>query len=339
MRQQVIDIYLAHQDKSKIFIVNNMAMKGIKRKYTYRVLQDIDINGVMKTKKNRGPQFTRLDKNQKRKLRTLTDGKVAPSLRSLRSKMGLGIPIIKRALAEVGIKFKKRTQVPKVSPAQADRQRDRLKKALARGTGALRPGRLIVMDDESYFHLSRHATSSGYYEGLRDVSEAVKHKRVEKFTPKLMVWAAMSARGISYFAIFEENTVMNTELYINFITCYLDPFIKSHHSDCKYIFWPDLAPCHYASATLVKLDELGIKYVSKDQNPPAAPQVHPVEKFWAHLKAKVYKDGWEAANLTELQNKIQRKLATFDALYFERLFKNLPEKLKQGNENGLASLN
>ena len=168
--------------------------------------------------------------------------------------------------------------------------------------------------------VSRHSTASFYYEGNKEVPSEVKYKRKEKYEPKLMVWAAVSSRGISYLAIFEEKTAMNTELYIAVITTYLTTFIEENHGDGKYIFWPDLAPCHYAKETLAKMAELGISFVPKEENSPAAPEVRSVEKFWAHLKAKVYANGWEAKNLDELESKIRKELRNFDGPYFKRLF-------------------
>ena len=199
-------------------------------------------------------------------------------MRSLAEKFGCRREVIKRILDEMGFNKKKRTEKPKVSPSQAIRQEERLARALDPRRGSLRPRRgwCIVMDDESYFGLSRHSTSSFYYQGNKEVPTNIKFKEKTKFESKLMVWAAVSSRGISHFAIFEEKTFMNTTLYIAVIATHLLPFIEKHHGDGKYIFWPDLAPCHYAKETLAKMAELGIRFVPKKENPPAAPEVRPV---------------------------------------------------------------
>lgn len=107
-----------------------------------------------------------------------------------------------------------------------------------------------------------------------------------------MVWLAVSPRGMSELVV----------------ATFLVPFFEANHGDGKYIFWADLAPCHYAADTLDKFDELGVRYVPKMENPPAAPQVRPIEKFCAHLKAKVYHNGWEAKDLNQLENKIRKEL-------------------------------
>ena len=296
MKQQVIEFFNDHRHKPKSFIIIGLKKKGISRSTIYRVLKTIQDGSVYNQPKASGCPKIQFSKDQKRKLMRLVDGKVAPSLRSLAAKFGHHHSVTKRILHEMNLVKKSRTQKPKVSPAQAERQMERLARALNPRTGSLRrrPGHFIVMDDETYTGLSRHSTASYYYQGRKEVPESVKFKKKEKFEPKLMCWAAISAKGISHLVIFEERTFMDTSLYIAIISTYLILFLEEYHSDGKFIFWPDLAPSHYASATLAKLDDLGIPYAPKNENPPAAPEIRPIERFWAHLKAKVYLDSWEA---------------------------------------------
>ena len=58
-----------------------------------------------------------------------------------------------------------------------------------------------------------------------------------------------------------------------------------------------LATAHYAHATTTLLEDLEIPYIPRDKNPPNCPQLRPIEKFWAILEEKVYKDKWEAVLL------------------------------------------
>ena len=60
------------------------------------------------------------------------------------------------------------------------------------------------------------------------------------------------------------------------------------------IFWPDLATCHYLHSSQAWMHQNGLKFVPKDQNPPAAPQIRPIEQFWSTLKQKVYEGNWSA---------------------------------------------
>ena len=51
----------------------------------------------------------------------------------------------------------------------------------------------------------------------------------------------------------------------------LFPFIREHHPDSNYIFWLDLAGCHYSKQTVAWMDENVPKFVPKDMNPPNVP--------------------------------------------------------------------
>ena len=334
---KVFQFYLQHKEKGKIFTANQLVKQGVKRRYFYKVISSIESGQIWLPHKKSGPRPTQLTSEERRKLRGLTDGKIAPSLRSLESKFGHRRSTIKRELTRMGINYHLRTKRPKVSPTQEQRQKERLAAAIG---DQLDPtsGRLIIMDDESYFRLSRHSTAPAYYEGRIKPAECVKYKRVEKFDPKIMVWAAISSLGISHFAVFENNTYMDTNLYKNIIATHLLTFIEDYHSDGNYIFWPDLASCHYSKATIEKYKALGINYVSKEQNPPNCPQLRPIEKFWAHLKHKVYLNGFEAKNVDQLNLRILHCLKQFDPGYFKNLFKNLNEKLLKAHRHGLNSV-
>jgi len=110
------------------------------------------------------------------------------------------------------------------------------------------------------------------------------------------------------------------------------------YKDGKYLFWPDLASSHYAKASLQKLDSLGIKYVTKESNPPNIPQLRKVETFWAHLKNKVYENNWTPKTGTQLINKIRKVLKTFNPQYFQTLFAHSKTKIRSAADHGVQSL-
>ncbi|RNA05398.1 glucosylceramidase 4 [Brachionus plicatilis] len=82
-------------------------------------------------------------------------------------------------------------------------------------------------------------------------------------------------------------------------------FMRGHHSDGNYKFWPDLASFHYANTVINYLIDQNIKYVQKCENPANVPEVRPTDDFWSILKEKVCKNVWRAKNLDELRNKIR----------------------------------
>lgn len=189
MNEEVIKFCLSHLHKSKVWVVNDG---------TY-----------LKPRKKMGRKEKIFDKNEKRKLRRRTDGKIAPSLNSLANEFKVSPTVIKKNLKKMNIQFRKRKSVPKVSLRQKETQRQQLERAMNPLDGQLYPrnNRVIIMDDGSYFGMSRFTASDGYFEGINQVEDLVKYKMKEKFGKKLMVWAALSNRGISDFVVFGRENI------------------------------------------------------------------------------------------------------------------------------------
>ncbi|RMZ95641.1 hypothetical protein BpHYR1_002889 [Brachionus plicatilis] len=70
------------------------------------------------------------------------------------------------------------------------------------------------------------------------------------------------ALRIRVYAFFNENRSLGkiTEM-IYFTQRGVIPFIKKHHSDGNYKFWPDLASSHYANTVVNYLIDQNIKFV------------------------------------------------------------------------------
>ena len=96
------------------------------------------------------------------------------------------------------------------------------------------------------------------------------------------------------------------------------PFIREHHQDSNYIFWPDLASCHYSKQTVAWMDE-NVKFVPKDINPPNVPQARPIENFWGCLAQKVYEVGWEA----ETEQQLIPQSTQFYMKFIKKMYENL----------------
>ena len=104
------------------------------------------------------------------------------------------------------------------------------------------------------------------------------------------------------------------------------------------MFWPDGASSHYAEETLKVLEKFSIQYIKKDQNPPNVPQLRSIERFWAHLKQKVYQDNWCASDFKSLERRIKNKLLEFDSEYFTKLFTHEKEKIAKAAQYGPLSV-
>ena len=199
----------------------------------------------------------------------------------------------------------------------------------------------IVLDDESYFPLTGHNIpgNDGYYTSdKKTVDSDIKYNSKEKFLSKVMIWIAISSRGHSS-AFMVKSKTMNSKLYAEeCLTKRLIPFLNKHHSDGKYVFWPDGATCHYGSDSMAVYKKFNIRVVERDDNPPNIPQLRPIEKFWAHLKIKVYGNDWEADNHQHLVSRIRNKLKEFCPDYFRGLLLHCKTNIRQAADNGSESL-
>lgn len=127
---------------------------------------------------------------------------------------------------------------------------------------------------------------------------------------------------------------IKTDTYIDKCLTKLQKFIKETHSKDKYIFWPDLASCHYSKKTQAWLEDKKIKCVPKAANPPNIPKARPIEDFWALLCHKVYKDGWEAKTNQQLINRIRSSVKKIDISVVQNMIWGIKHKLRLVEDNG-----
>ena len=195
------------------------------------------------------------------------------------------------------------------------------------------------MDDESYFTLAHSDLPSNafYYATCKgDAPDSVKFSAVKKFESKLLMWIAISDRGISKPYFVPSKEAVTKEVYSNeCIRKRLYPFIKKYHNDDEYLFWPDLASSHYAKLTLQTFEDLKINYVTKDLNPPAVPSLRPIEHFWSILKSFVYKHNWQAENHNQLKRRIKSCLVKVDPEIIQSMMGNVISKLKEAKSYGV----
>ena len=107
----------------------------------------------------------------------------------------------------------------------------------------------LIMDDEKYFLLQDQSAlinRAFYTSDKRTTIPQVKFKRTQKFEAKILVWIAISEKGISKSFFSKQKQAVSQTTYLNrYIIAPLIPFSKSHHNKEKVLFWPDLASSHY----------------------------------------------------------------------------------------------
>jgi hypothetical protein len=262
-----------------------------------------------------------------KKLKAFINHKSGVSQRQLARKFGCSQPHIGKTLkGKTDIRFHKRIAVPYRTEAQTAVYRPR-----SRRISLKFHGREFIIDDESYFTLSNSDKNAngGYYSN--DVSETpddVRCKEKKKFEQKLLVWLAISPKGMSQVFITRSGQAVNQDVYREeCIRKRLMPFIKKHHSDGNFVFWPDLASSHYAKSVLEYLKANNVVFVEKKDNPPCAPRLRPIENFWSILKGYVYDKGWEAEKLDQLKQRIKYCLKKADVGLVQRMMLSVPSKL------------
>ena len=115
----------------------------------------------------------------------------------------------------------------------------------------------------------------------------------------------------------------------------LVPFIRQHHTDGQYIFYPDLASSNYAQRVVRWYNGNSINYVKKAENPANCPEVRSIENFWSILKGKVYESNWEVNNLKELEVRIRFCLSKIGQNLVKRLIGDTRRLVGQVWRNGV----
>ena len=107
-----------------------------------------------------------------------------------------------------------------------------------------------------------------------------------------------------------------------------------YHADDNYLFWPDKASSHYAGTVLQLLKDQKINFVVKCRNPTNVPQCRPIEDFWSILCNKMYKNGWSANNLDQLENRIKSCLRKIDRKTVQNLSNSVNKRLRLAGRKG-----
>lgn len=272
---------------------------------------------------------------EQRNVAKFAQNKVGVSQRKLAIKYNVSRGCIRNILKKHNIERFKRQKAPKYSQKQLEeipkKCRKLRKKYLTNGTS-------VVMDDEKYFTFTNDNMpgNDSYYTADKDsVPDSIKYKCKLKFEKKVLVWVVISEKGISKALIRDSSgPAISADVYQSQCLPIARQFIAEHHSDGNYIFWPDLASCHYARTTQNWLRQNNIKFVEKDSNPPNIPKARPIEDFWSILCRLVYRDGWEAKSTQQLKRRIQSQLKKMSLDVVQSMMSKVRSKVRKIEEEG-----
>jgi transposase len=323
---------------TKSAIVKHFAKEGIARSTIYDTIDRLESSQPISDKKRTGRPSS-WTPAAKQKLKRLVNNRSGVSQRRLANQFAVGHRTIGRQISKMGISYRKREKTPKYSEEQRLRS-TKLSGKLA--NNLYRTACSVVMDDEKYFTYAgdNMPGNAGYYTADKSTCpDEVRFAGKEKFPKKLLMWIAISDRGLSEPLFRPSKSVaINSAIYIDeCLEKRLLPFIHKYHPDFNYAFWPDLASAHYSKATQDWMEQ-NVNFVAKTANPPNVPQARPVENFWGCLVQKVYEGGWQATTEDQLIRRIKLKLKDFDRKSVETLMAGVKAKLKSIGQGGVFSL-
>ena len=280
--------------------------QGIPKSTIYEILDRLERTGSVVRKRGSGRKAVKMDRRKREALRRAVDHKTGISQRELAVRFGCNQSYISRTIRRLKIMCRKRVKVPKYKDDAAIREARKRCRKLYNLYKTLD----FVIDDEKYFGLTGFQMSGNrnYYSSNRDrTPSSVATYSKKKFEPKVMLWIAISPKGLSTPVLTSGRSMsVTSSTYITrCLNPVLVPFLQEKYPNGGYIFWPDKASSHYARATCSFLDGRGVNYVPKDVNPTEVPQCRPIEDFFGVLAGHVYRKNWVARDTEALKRRIR----------------------------------
>ena len=245
LRKRVYEFYLANKSEGKTYTVNHFKAEGMAKSTIYRIIDSAEKDSGHVRVGGSGRVAKKMDFVNTSLIVDMFDHQDGVSQRQAARDFKCNQSHISKTLKKkCGIRVYKKKKIPK----RTDTQRAKIQTLCSRLFQQLQ-GKSCLMDDESYFTF-RHSTINGngnfYSSDPSATPSNIKCSPRSKFEPKMMIWLCISDKGISKPYFVPSGTAVNQKIYLEeCIKKRLIPFIKEHHSDGKYVFWPDLAFTHY----------------------------------------------------------------------------------------------
>lgn len=193
----------------------------------------------------------------------------------------------------------------------------------------------ILFSDEAHFHLNGAVNKQNCrYWGNNNPRE--KHQQ-PLHSPKVTVWAAMSAHGIIGPFFFEDanhrTVTVNSERYRAMLENFLEPELQNFAGfNQNTWFQQDGATAHTANLSMQVVQRMfPEKVISKNGDinwPPRSPDLTVMDFFlWGFLKAKVYTE--IPANLNQLKQRIRDEIRAIPQELCVRVFAHFRECLAE----------
>lgn len=336
LRKRVYNFYSENREKGKLYTLSHFQAEKVSKATIYRIIKRAENDSGYKRRVGSGRKPLKMTPRKVAKIKEMFNNSDSVSYRLAARKFSISPSYAHKVIkTKSAIRKRKKIRVPKRSEKQ-------------KADAKTKCGRLIrkfgkfdwVLDDETYFTLS-HATINGnqffYTSDISTCPNNIKFSPKAKFEPKILLWIAISPKGISKPFIAPSGLAINQDVYIKeCIVKRLIPFIKQNHRDGHYVFWPDLASSHYAMKVQNEMRRQNVNFVEKEDNPANVPEARPIEDFWSYLKGLVYERGWCAENTEQLKRRIEYCLKKVDQKLVQTLALSTYNRLDSIRRNGLV---
>jgi hypothetical protein len=297
LRERIVQFASKH---SLSETVNHFSAEEVPRRTIYHILSTFDARESTARQVGSGRKAQIMTNRRKIGLVQTMESQPMISVTQLASKYSCSRQYVQKTLKLLGFKCYSRQKAPKYSEEQIQ-----LVKRHARWMHDRYKTETFVLDDEKYFGLSGPVNGTYYARERSNVADDVKFVQKAKFEQKLMVYLAISERGISEPLITESRIAVTQQTYTEqCLEGILLPFLRTYHADGNYVFWPDKASSHYARMAVNFMATNGIRFVPKEHNPTNLPQCRPIEDLWGYLTTIVYGNGWRAKTVKQLKRRI-----------------------------------
>ncbi|CAF0730696.1 unnamed protein product [Adineta steineri] len=339
LSQRVCNFYTDSSNNSVKTTVNYFKKQNIPQTTIYNILRKYRQHGTTKYLPKSGRPCKISDKQLHRLVKSVNN-RCGVSQRKLGRRFKVHYSTISRTLKKrTSIVFRKRRKAPKMDNED---QENRARKNCGKMYRKLLSGCDVILDDEKYFKLSGNDVGgNGYFYSTDPATTPsnIKFQKKKTFEPKLMIWMAMSSKGVSGVYIHKSKQAVRQTTYLEeCINKRLIPFIENYHQDGNYMFWPDLASAHYSNVVKERLNEKNVPFVPRPNNPPNVPQARPIETVWALLERKVYANNWEAKDLDTLARRIKLKAKELDKKMLQAMVEGVRRMLRAMWRDGLYSV-
>lgn len=200
----------------------------------------------------------------------------------------------------------------------------------------------VLFSDEAHFHINGHVNKQNCrYWSCENPNR--KHQK-PLHSPKVTVWAALSAHGIIGPYFFEDGrgraVTVTSQRYVAMIEDFFTPELQNFPGfNTRTWFQQDGATAHTSNVAMPVVRQLfPNKVISRRGDipwPPRSPDLTQMDFFlWGYLKTKVYETNPRSIDV--LKENIQREMANITELTCRAVMDNFKRRLQECRDrNGL----